>query len=251
MTESETQQKVVKSRGRKKKEQVVSKQEPKTIQKKVINKKSEARSHPKFIDMVTECLEKLDEKSGLSRQAILKYIVLNFSVDEKNSNQYLKVALKNGVKSGQLKQLKGIGASGSFKLAEKATKTTKTQKAIKVAVSKPKSRQVVTKSEEKTSAKKESVGKKNATPVKRGRKPRTVTKEAAQTQTPTSAPRGRKPPAVREQVNIKKARGSKKTITETVNPVTSSVEKASNENVIVEQPVEKKNEENLTGAPQA
>ncbi|CAF0720393.1 unnamed protein product [Brachionus calyciflorus] len=245
MAESEAQQRVVKTRGRKKIEKAV----PKQVAQKRGKKKAPTRSHPKFIDMVTECLEKLDEKSGLSRQAILKYIVSNFSVDEKNSNQYLKVALKNGVKSGHLKQLKGIGASGSFKLAEKApTKSTKSKKALKVTVNKTTN----LKKTEKKTTKKELVGKKTTTVVvKRGRKPKTVTKEAAQSQTPSSTPKSRKPPAVREQVNIKKARGSKSLVTEAAPLVSSQVEQTPTENPINQEQVEPKietpkPEENVT-----
>ena len=68
------------------------------------------------------------ERGGSSRQAILKYIAQNYKLgsDEKLVNAHLKMALKAGVKNGTLKQSKGIGASGSFKLGnDKDGKETK------------------------------------------------------------------------------------------------------------------------------
>ena len=68
--------------------------------------------------MVKQAIGSLKERGGSSRQAILKYILKNFNVgvDEKAVNSRVKVALKSGVLSSQLKQSKGAGASGSFKL---------------------------------------------------------------------------------------------------------------------------------------
>ena len=86
--------------------------------KKASGKPKAAAKHPKFINMIAEALKKLNEKSGSSRQAILKYIVATYALDAKVANQHLKVALKNGVKKGSLKQSKGLGASGSFKIGE-------------------------------------------------------------------------------------------------------------------------------------
>lgn len=65
-----------------------------------------AANHPKFIDMIVDALRKLNEKSGSSRQAIVKYIVANHKLDAKFVNQHVKLALKNGVKGGALKQSK-------------------------------------------------------------------------------------------------------------------------------------------------
>lgn len=140
--------------------------------------------------MITESLQKLNEKTGSSRQAILKFIVSNYSVDQKLANQYLKVALKNGVKSGILKQLKGVGASGSFKLAEKVVK------------SKRPARQVLKlKTENKTQNTKSD--------VKKTTKKKALTKEAAAAQIPSAPNKGRKQPTVREQIVAKKSRSTK------------------------------------------
>ena len=105
--------------------------------KKRATKPKAPAAHPKYVDMIRAALESLKERGGSSRQAILKYIMANFKVgNEVNSiNAHLKLALKSGVKKGALKQAKGTGASGSFKLGEKP-KTEKKPKAKKV--SKPK-----------------------------------------------------------------------------------------------------------------
>jgi len=75
-------------------------------------------SHPSFMSMISDALKKLAERNGSSRQAIVKFIVANYKLDEKSVNQHVKLVLKNGVKSGNIKQSSGVGASGSFKLGD-------------------------------------------------------------------------------------------------------------------------------------
>jgi len=95
-------------------------------------KSTQGASHPKYSDMIKSALKSLNERSGSSRAAILKYVLANYKLDPAQANQHLKSALKNGVKAKYFKQTKGNGASGSFKLAEGAKvakkKTTKTKK---------------------------------------------------------------------------------------------------------------------------
>merc|ERR1712055_740706 len=88
--------------------------------------------------MIKAAVGSLKERGGSSRQAILKYIVKNYKVgnDERTVNNHLKLALRAGVKNGGLKQSKGTGASGSFRLGE-AKKTAK-PKAKKPAAKKAK-----------------------------------------------------------------------------------------------------------------
>jgi len=80
--------------------------------------------HPPYNEMIRQALVALKERGGSSRQAILKYVMANFKVggDEHSVNTHLKVALRNGVKSELLKQSKGSGASGSFRLGADAKK---------------------------------------------------------------------------------------------------------------------------------
>ena len=75
--------------------------------------------HPKYVDMVAAAIAALKERKGSSRQAILKYVCANYPVNDSHANTYVKAALKSAVASGLLKQPKGTGASGSFKLGEK------------------------------------------------------------------------------------------------------------------------------------
>lgn len=78
-----------------------------------------AAGRPKYSEMVAAAIGALKERSGSSRQAILKYILAFYGVgDEKRAGLHVKLALRKGVTSGSLVQLKGTGASGSFKLAK-------------------------------------------------------------------------------------------------------------------------------------
>jgi len=63
--------------------------------------------HPKFSEMISAAIKKLNERSGSSKQALLKYILENYDVDSKLANRHLKLALKNGIKKGLLKQSTG------------------------------------------------------------------------------------------------------------------------------------------------
>lgn len=121
--------------------------------------------HPKYNDMIRQALVALKERGGSSRQAILKYIMAHFKVgnDEHVVNQHLKVALKSGVKSDLLKQSKGSGASGSFRLGADAKKEKPAKKEKKAksaaAVKKPSTKKATT---AKKSPKKAAAAKKPA-----------------------------------------------------------------------------------------
>lgn len=95
--------------------------------KKVV--KTASADHPKYSEMIKQALMALKERGGSSRQAVLKYIMANFNVgrDEASVNTHLKMALRAGVKNSSLKQSKGTGATGSFRLGE-AEKKPKAQK---------------------------------------------------------------------------------------------------------------------------
>ena len=99
----------------------------KKAEKKAAKKPAE---HPKYSEMIAAAVGALKERSGSSRQAIAKYIAANYKVGD-NAGTHIKLALKKGVASGLLKQVKGTGASGSFKLAEKAKPAPKKKPAAK------------------------------------------------------------------------------------------------------------------------
>ena len=124
--------------------------------KKVAAKPKKPAAHPKYSEMVGKAIAALKERGGSSRQAILKYIMTNFNVgkDAKTVNIHLKLSLRAGVKNKSLKQSKGTGASGSFKIGEvvkpKKKPAAKPKKAVKPKAAKPKK----VKTPKKTAAKK-------------------------------------------------------------------------------------------------
>jgi hypothetical protein len=112
---------------------VVPKAKTPSTKKKATGKtagKKHAVDHPKYSEMVHQALSSLKERGGSSRQAVLKYIMKNFSVgnDENTVNTHLKMALRAGVKNSTLKQSKGSGATGSFRIGEEAKKKPKAAK---------------------------------------------------------------------------------------------------------------------------
>ena len=143
-----------------------------------------AADHPKYIDMIAAAIAALKERKGSSRQAITKYLQSNYKlVNPDSCKSYVNQALKKGVQTGALKQVKGTGASGSFKLAEKP-------KAVKKVTTKKKS----------TPAKKSAV--KSKTPTKKVAKKPAAKKSAkkpaaaaAKITTAKKAPAAKKPAA--------------------------------------------------------
>ncbi|CAC5423167.1 H1_5 [Mytilus coruscus] len=115
----------------------------KSPKKKAAAKPKKPSAHPKYSEMIGKAIAALKERGGSSRQAILKYIMANFNVgkDAKSVNAHLKLALRAGVKNNSLKQSKGTGASGSFRIGEAKQakkKPAKAKKAAKPKAAKPK-----------------------------------------------------------------------------------------------------------------
>ena len=102
-------------------------------------KASRTSSHPKYSVMIKQAITHLNDRNGTSKVAILKYILANYKVNPAMANQHLKLALRAGTKNKTLKQTKGVGASGSFKLAsaskKKASSTGKKKNASKKSTS--------------------------------------------------------------------------------------------------------------------
>ncbi|XP_049882874.1 histone H1.1, embryonic-like [Pectinophora gossypiella] len=125
-------------------------------------------------DMVHSALKELNTRKGVSLYAIKKYMVERYNVDTDKINYYIKKYIKTGVESGVIMQTKGIGASGSFKLApnmdkkkkkpmkkmEKSDKPEKKEKSEKIkkksAPSDKTEKKLSKKSEDKLTKKKES-----------------------------------------------------------------------------------------------
>merc|ERR1739838_120816 len=93
-------------------------------------------AHPKYSVMIAAAIEALKDRTGSSRQAILKYICANYTVDAKKAETQLRLSLKRGVAAGSLKMAKEKGkGAGCYKLADKV-KTPKAKKAVKAVKAK-------------------------------------------------------------------------------------------------------------------
>merc|ERR1712158_16800 len=90
-----------------------------------------APSHPTYSVMITAAVGALKDRTGSSRQAILKYICANYKVDDKKAATQLRLSLKRGVAAGSLKMAKEKGkGAGCYKLPDKEKKAV-TKKAPK------------------------------------------------------------------------------------------------------------------------
>ncbi|KAF7708052.1 histone H1.0 [Silurus meridionalis] len=95
-----------------------------------------ATSHPKYSDMIEAAVLADKSRGGASRQSIQKYVKSHYKVGDAADVQ-IKLALKRLVATGFLRHTKGIGASGSFKLA-KAEEPAKQQAQKKKPAAAPK-----------------------------------------------------------------------------------------------------------------
>merc|ERR1711878_259637 len=119
-------------------------------------------AHPKYSVMIAAAIAALKDRTGSSRQVILKYVCANYKVDAAKAGQHLRMALKAGIKKGSLKMAQESGkGAGKFKLVkvEKPKKAAKKPAAKKAAAKKPKAAK-------KPAAKKAAV-KKPAAPAKK------------------------------------------------------------------------------------
>ncbi|TKR80225.1 hypothetical protein L596_014331 [Steinernema carpocapsae] len=156
------------------------KKEKKETKPKAAGVKKPTPAHPTYQVMIKKAIEALKEKNGSSKAAIFKYICSNFSVGDNQIqiNSHLRQALKRQTTSGFLKQTSGSGASGSFRVAEKAAKKV----AKKPVAVKPK-KTAALKNEKKAPVAKKSVAKipspKKATGEKKTAKKPAIEKKAA------------------------------------------------------------------------
>ncbi|TKS70778.1 Heterochromatin protein 1-binding protein 3 [Collichthys lucidus] len=71
-----------------------------------------------LIEAITSC----NDKSGVSYQSVMKYIVKKYPVMELDKKKFLiKKALKKHLEKGTIKQLKGKGLSGTFAIGKQST----------------------------------------------------------------------------------------------------------------------------------
>nr|KAG5690843.1 hypothetical protein BaRGS_031195 [Batillaria attramentaria] len=80
--------------------------------------------------MIVAAIQSLKERSGFSRQAILKYIMANYKLgkDMAKVKYHLNKTLVSAVKAGTLQQSRGTGACGSFRIPKKAAAKVKPKK---------------------------------------------------------------------------------------------------------------------------
>ena len=140
--------------------------------------------HPTYAVMVKAALVALKDRKGTSKIAIGKYICANYKVGPK-FNGPLKQALKKGVESGALTQVKGIGASGSFKIAKVEKPAVKKPAAKKPAAKKPAAKKSPKKAAAKKPAAKKPAAKKS--PKKAVKKPVAKKPAAKKATTPKKA----------------------------------------------------------------
>ena len=166
-----------------------AKQAKKVVATKKVPKKP--ADHPKYSEMIISAIATLKGRKGSSRQAIAKFVKENNKVRD-NADVHVKSALKRGVVTGALKQTKGKGASGSFKIADKPKpskpkKTAAKKKAKKPAAKKPKSAKKTPKKKvtKKPAAAKKPVAKKPAA-KKASKKPAKKPAAAKKAATPSS-----------------------------------------------------------------
>uniref|UniRef100_A0A673MY17 Histone H1 n=1 Tax=Sinocyclocheilus rhinocerous TaxID=307959 RepID=A0A673MY17_9TELE len=86
--------------------------------------KAKKAAGPAVGDLIVKAVSASKERSGVSLAALKKALAAGgYDVEKKNSR--IKLAIKSLVTKGTLVQVKGTGASGSFKLNKQQTETKK------------------------------------------------------------------------------------------------------------------------------
>ncbi|XP_035699553.1 histone H1-like [Branchiostoma floridae] len=178
----------------------------------VISNKKQAiiLNYPDDVTCANDSVEALKDRTGSSLSAIKKYIGGNYKFDVEKKSHFIKRALKSLVEKGTLLQVKGTGASGSFKINVAAKKAA--EKAAKKAVKKPVKKPAAKKATKpKTTKPKKPKAKKATTPKK------TTTKK------PTASKKTKKSPAKKPASK----KSVKKTPTKKTTKKTAPAKKAS------------------------
>merc|ERR1712077_116518 len=137
--------------------------------------------HPKTTVMVAAAVAALKDRKGSSLPAIKKYIAANYKVDIVKLAPFLKKAIKSMVEKKTLVQVKGKGASGSFKLGKvEKPKVKKAKKPKAKKTAKPKKAKSPKKKAAKKSPAKKPAAKKAKSPAKKAaaKKPKVAKKPA-------------------------------------------------------------------------
>ena len=135
-------------------------------------------AHPTYQVMIVAAITALKERSGSSRQAILKYVKANYKVGG-NADTQVRMQLPKLVKNGVLSQPKGKGASGSFKVVPKALPKKKKASAAKKQSKKPAAKKAAKKTAKKKVAKSKKASPKKSAAKKPAAKKKSAGKKAA------------------------------------------------------------------------
>ncbi|KAM6419674.1 histone H1.0 [Pluvialis apricaria] len=119
-------------------------------------------AHPSYSDMIAAAIRAEKSRGGSSRQSIQKYVKSHYKVGP-NADVQIRLSIRRLLAAGVLKQTKGVGASGSFRLA----------KAIKAKKSPARKRKKVAK--KSTSPRKAARRRKSKSPAK---KPKSAARKA-------------------------------------------------------------------------
>merc|ERR1712121_287547 len=177
--------------------------------KKVVKKAKTPAVHPTYSVMIGESIKAMKDRSGSSRQAILKYICANYKVDATKAAVHVRTALKKGVAAGALKMGAAAGKKGAgcYTLGDKA-KEEKKPKAAKVKKPVAKKPKAVKKPAAKKPKKAE--GEKAATKKSAAKKPaakKAATKQPVAKASPTKT--AAKKPAAKKAAASKKPAAKK------------------------------------------
>ena len=124
-------------------------------------------AHPPVASMVNAAIKNLKDRKGSSLAAIKKYIAANYKCDVAKLAPFIRRYLKKAVADGKLKQVKGSGASGSFRIGDKKEKVKKVKKAKK-----PKAKKAKKPKKPKTPKKPKAAKPKKAKKAKTPKKPK-------------------------------------------------------------------------------
>ena len=176
---------------------------PAKVAKKAAPKKP--AEHPTYAEMITAAITALKSRKGVSVIAIKKHIVANNKVDADKCGTHIKTALKRLVANKLVLQVKGVGASGSFKMGEKPKVVKKPAK--KPAAKKPAAKKPAA----KKAAPKKAAAKKPAAKKPAAKKPaaKKAAKKPAAKKPAAKKPAAKKPAA--KKTAAKKKPAAKKT----------------------------------------
>ncbi|NXG54127.1 H5 protein, partial [Hemiprocne comata] len=153
-------------------------------------------AHPTYSDMITAAIRAEKSRGGSSRQSIQKYVKSHYKVGQ-NADAQIKLSIRRLLATGVLKQTKGVGASGSFRLA-KASKAKKSpaKKRKKVARKSTSPRKAARPRKARSPAKKpksaaKKARKKSRTSPKKAKKPKTVRAKSLKASKPKKAKRSK------------------------------------------------------------